>query len=257
MEDISRLLAQMRLQYIAELPSKLDETESIILKLSDTHTFSELFDELYRHIHSLKGSAGTHGLHMLSTIAHHLENSLNVTGKSHHQLDRATQDIWLEYLDLFRLGLEQAESGHENLALIEMRLETLRIRQDAKPFRCMLVDSSQSIIEINKQLLARFPFQIETCNNGYDALQRLLLEHFDLLITSTEVTMLNGQALIAALKLSETGRHHIPAILLTSRPDYVQKRNTDPDYVVQKDACFIQSLGDTIESVATKIIQTD
>jgi len=255
MEDITELLAQMRLQYIAELPSKLDGIESIILKLSDTVDFNPQFDELYREIHSLKGSAGTHGLHIISTIAHHLENSLTKTGKSSAQLDQVTQNIWLEYIDIFRLALEQIETANEIPAVIEQRLETIRMQQDDKPFRCMLVDSSLSIIEINKQLIASYPFQVEVSHNGYEALQLLMLEHFDLLVTSTEVGILNGQAMIAALKLSETGKHHVPTILLTSKPGHSHKRNTDPDYIVHKDASFIQTLGKTIDKVIQKILQ--
>jgi len=93
MEDIARLLAYLRPQYIAVLPSKLDGIESIILKLSDTVDFNPQFDELYREIHNLKGSAGTHDLHIISTIAHHLENSLTKTGKSSAPLDQATRNI--------------------------------------------------------------------------------------------------------------------------------------------------------------------
>jgi len=35
------------------------------------------------------------------------------------------------------------------------------MQQGDKPFRCILVYSSLSIIEINKQLIASYPFQVE------------------------------------------------------------------------------------------------
>ena len=80
-----------------------------------------------------------------------------------------------------------------------------------------------------------------------------MLEYFDLLITSTEVAMLNGRALIAALNLSQTGRQKTRSILLTSQKDLHCKRSTDPDCIIHKDADFLDALGKAVHKLATAI----
>jgi CheY-like chemotaxis protein len=83
--------------------------------------------------------------------------------------------------------------------------------------------------------------QLEICNNGIEALKRLLLEHFDLVITHIEAPILNGIALVAALRLSESSRD-ICSILLTSKPVKVLHSDVDPDFVIHKDKDFNDNL---------------
>lgn len=75
-----RLLQELRKSFLADLPERFDHIESLILTLlKETFPCPEYnieFEELYRHIYSLKGSAGTHDIALISHICHQFEDVL-------------------------------------------------------------------------------------------------------------------------------------------------------------------------------------
>lgn len=78
------------------------------------------------------------------------------------------------------------------------------------------------LIEYSLQKLsADFTFK----HDGLPALDSLLLNKYDLLITSLECPQLNGDALTAAVRLLHNFNKHIKVILITSRvPDQINNK---------------------------------
>ena len=60
-----RLLRELRISFLIDMPDRLDEIESLVLNLEQdqrsSQTTGPVYDELYGNLHSIKGSAGTHG----------------------------------------------------------------------------------------------------------------------------------------------------------------------------------------------------
>lgn len=242
----------MRQQYLADLPERLDDIEASILELENTDQFQQVFEKLYRDTHSLKGSAGTHGLHIITTIAHHLESNLNYVGNDQAKFTPQHQGTWLKFIDLFRNALSCIERGIENFSDIEQELERLRLHSTEKPFRCLLVESSSANAALIKKIMADLPIHIEISHNSYEALHRLLLENFDLLISGTQMPVLNGHALIAALKLSGSVSKNLTTVLLSSDPVDVCDSRISPDYIILRDLDFITNFHTTVNSIITK-----
>ena len=246
MKDISAFLADIRNQFITDLPARLDTMETLVLTLEKAGNFDSSFEELYRTAHSLKGSAGIHGLHILSTIAHHLENELTYIGSQNKNNGHLQTDKLLNNIDLSRQALEQIRCGNNDFTDIEQRLEQQYLVNGDHYSRVLLLESSQVISKMIEQVLSAYPVQLETCDNGYTALQRLLLEPFDIVISHIEAPMLNGIALIAALRLSDPCRN-ITSILLTAKTQRPLNRDIDPDYIVLKNENFIDNFAKVIE----------
>lgn len=100
LDTAQQILLQLRETFLEELPDRCDDIEDGILALSED-TDGEHFQRLYREVHSLKGSAGTHGVQPISTICHQLEDSLtDAANNASHTPERI--DIYLLYLDLIR-----------------------------------------------------------------------------------------------------------------------------------------------------------
>ena len=244
------MLAELRKAFLAELPLRLDEIEQLVLTLSQPDTFRENFETVYRHIHSLKGSAGTHGLHIISTICHNMEDTLNGVVSAGTHMDNETINNCLAYIDLLRKTLLQIKSSFDDYAEIERDLDKLRNRSISDNYHGLIVITSQLHKQICLSAFEEHPVSFTSVSNGYEALGRLLTERFDILITNMELPMLHGIALVGAVRLSSTINKRIPSVLLTSHPPKSLVRYTDPDYVVSKDSNMLV----TVTSIANEIM---
>ena len=73
-EKFDAELAAERDSYLRELLSNLEELETVILDLSGTDKETEQTRMLARQIHTIKGTAGSLGLDLLSAAAHRMED---------------------------------------------------------------------------------------------------------------------------------------------------------------------------------------
>ena len=247
-KDIQALLAGLRAGFLDELPDRLGEIERLVLGCQQSANGKEKFDDLYRQVHSLKGSGGTHGLHILSTICHSFEDSLKRDGSPSGQSAKR----WLDYVDLLRranalLGLESADfSG------IQAELERLRAEEAGAELSVLLVVVSPSMQQLCQDVWRDFPAVFALAEDGYQALGRLLHESFDVLICSRQLPGLSGDALIAALKLSGASSATARTLLLTSGAAEARARSSDPDFIVQKDHKMVENLHRIASQLAGK-----
>lgn len=74
----TELLAELQRGYLAALPNQFDELELRVLAFEKTPSDREIYSNLFQRIHSLKGSAGTYGSHIVTWICHPLEDELTL-----------------------------------------------------------------------------------------------------------------------------------------------------------------------------------
>ena len=250
--DINVLLADLKKGFISDMPVRLDEMESLILMLENEQSFHENYENLYRHTHSLKGTAGSYGLHLITSICHSLEDALNETKGGYKAFLQFGIDYWLEYIDLMRLVLADLNAGKENLSKHEEQLRKLQSKHIGGGnfhAHCLVVTNSSVYENILTSGFAHEGIKFSFCNDGYEAMGRLLTESFDILISDLEVPMLNGLALFGSLRLSDCKNKHIKTILLTSQQNNKYSRQTDPDYVIKKDKAFSRNLTDAMNTI--------
>lgn len=242
-DALQQMLQQLRNNFLEDIPEELDRLGLLLVKMERNEANNESFNEFYRIIHSLKGSGSTFGLHIIATICHQLENLLNTTGggtKFTPELTTAS----LNYVDLLRAATVQLQTDNKNFFQIEMQLDKLNKQLAQKLFTVLLVDDSRLNTNIYLEILAEFPLKTAVMHDGPNALTRALTEPFDLLITSNEIPILSGIAIIGALKLSSSRNRNIKTILVTSNQNMSVKnsRVTDTDFIVFKDEKLAQNL---------------
>jgi len=233
-----------RASYIDELPAKIDHIEQLILQCEGTNPANEISEQLYRDVHSLKGTAGTYGLQIITTICHHLEDQLGHFNESYVA-------TCLHFIDLMRLTTEtiaNASDPNPSFSEIEIQLYKLQ-KQLAKNKKLgVIVDSFRLNAMMLTCILEPYPVKITIMDDGLKALSRLLFEKFDFLITSREVPSLNGAALISALRTSDSANKNIKSIILTSKLDNSYFTGCQPDITVIKDTNLSKNLANAIES---------
>ena len=197
--DVQAMLRQLRVGYVAELGDKLDEIEVALLALEDSARFARGFEDSYRRVHSLKGSAGTYGIPIISKICHQLEEFLSLSADAPDKVSRTVLDQCLAHVDLMRQAREMVSRGAEHFQEIEEKLEILRAFLLGNRYSVMVVETSKVNVRLCSEIMSGFPLHLTILDNGVHALDRLLHERYHILITGYEVKMVSGLALVAAV----------------------------------------------------------
>jgi chemotaxis protein histidine kinase CheA len=220
MDAFQALLAGMRQEFLGELPERCDRIDDLVLTLEVSPNDREAFNELYRSVHSLKGSGGTHGLSIITTLCHQLENLISETD-SRRGFGEAFATRALAYVDLLRQVETIARQDKPDYSAIETELEVLRQLTLQRRKAGLIAESSTMMAGLYQKALETLPLQLTVVDNGLMALGRLLHEPFDFVIVGGELKELNGLAMMAALRTAHARNQHVPAILISSRRDSI------------------------------------
>jgi CheY-like chemotaxis protein len=234
MENVKAMLAVLRDNYLRDLPAHIDDIEQIVLTLERTGFQLESCQELYRQVHSLKGSGGTYDVSFISDICHPFEDLLSQLIEQPKGLPGFGSTA-LAYIDLMRKACFSYTARLEPSAELISALHALRQSVSNTLYSALVVDSSEVVTGILRDILLSFGFRVEVLQDGYQALGRLLSEPFDVLVTGLELPRLNGIALISAVQKSGSRSAKVSTVLLTTsdqideqvRPDYILKKNSD------------------------------
>lgn len=247
MGNFQALLDGLRKEFLAELPERCDSCDELILALEKTPGGREAFNELYRGVHSLKGSGGTHGLVIVTTLCHQLETLLS-EAEAQRNFDATFATRALAYVDLLRRVETAAYADKPDYSSIEADLGALRKLTLKRRKAGLIVESSSVMTGLYQKALESMPLQLTLVDNGLAALARLLHEPYDFIIVGGELKNLNGTALMAALRNVRTRNQNIHAILVSS------KRDAIPDYArfsatLPRDKGLANNLVDAVRSV--------
>lgn len=242
-----KLLKQLRDDYVNELPSQCDEIENIILSLAGS--FREQYEELYRRVHSMKGSAGVHGLMIVTSICHNFEERLNVLEMAGGDVAKSDIDLFLRHVDLVRSAQAIAANEGSDFSQIEEELQQLRKQGLQDQFPVMLVEASGYVKLLCQESLRELPVQFTVESDGLAALSLLLKNKYSLLITAREVETLNGLALINAVRTSDCINKHIPVVMLTSSHSLPANQAIKPDYIVSRNTELADSLPKIVQEI--------
>lgn len=252
MRNATELLEKLKQGFVSDLPDRINDIEADILALARSSGFPEDFHEAYRKIHSLKGSGGMHGLPVITTICHQLEDVISLVDGVPEQYTIELQNRLLAYVDLLRQSQALIAQGKSDFSVITDKLHALLNSYSAHRGRVLIVDASKVTQEMCAHAVEQVNAESVVMDDGYQALARLLTEKFDVLITGVEIGMLSGPAMISAIKISGGVNRDIPAIVITSSSAGAQapKRRSDPTLVVKKG----RDLTDRIQAEVNKLL---
>lgn len=231
--DMAAVLAEMQATFLDELPERCNRVETQMLNLESG--VDGAFDELYRLVHSLKGAGGTFGLPLITTICHQFENWI---GETSGRWGKHQVNVGLGYIDLLRRFAAREGRTDTAIAQLEDALERLRQQRSQGRSSVLLVEPSEVTRKLYQGVFASKSIRVLAVSRGLDALESLLHEPVDLLVTSRELPDLNALAVVAALREAHTRNSDIPVILVSSSlapvPDYLRigsKLARDPKLV--------------------------
>lgn len=246
--SVDRIDETFRLLFRDELPERIAALEKQLDSLLTAGSGDEQFNAFYRGVHNVKGNAATFGFHALVSVCHRLEDLLKYTAPAARAGEPVFRRSCLALLDLMH---EAAGEGEDVLERVQARLAELKTECAQRPRRALLIGDSRATMALCQQILERRRYEVVLVRDGYMALHRALTEPFEILITTGETKLLRGEALIAALRLSDSRNQHALAVVLTSGDAHARehKRNTDPDLVLARDTRLIEELESVLAGI--------
>lgn len=249
---VQDLLQEFRLSFLAELPERLDNIEQLVLAMeSGGEGARDTFNALYRGVHSIKGSGGTFGLHIITSICHNLEDYLNQAPLAPPQFNRVFIDNCLNFIDLIRAAVEVANSGSSDFSVIEGKLSALHDSVFLRKLSALVVVNSKLTRSMCHEVLQSAGIRYVDESDGLAALQRALSQRFDFILLSSELALLKGEALIASLRLSAYENKRVKAIMISSSgaTESRRKRDIDPDFILLRNAQLLPELSRVVKEI--------
>jgi len=249
------MLNELREAYIAGFSNHLEEMESILISLEkNTGEYKENYESLYRKAHNLKGSGGTNGFYIITNICHQFEDFISESLSVESAISPEATDIAFSYLDLLKETHGLIEEETTDFSPIVVKLEKIKSTESGSRLRCLFVGESNHVYgKMCQQVLIDNNVKFSTSDNGMTALQRLIHEQFDFLITSKENADLNGMAIIAALQYSNGSNRHIRTILMTSDAQVGFGGDVKPDFIVLKNREFAENLERALDKIGKEV----
>lgn len=111
---------------------------------------------------------------------------------------------------------------------------------DPGPLRILVVDDDPAMREMLTRMLMRHHATVRQAVNGYDALQKICVDHYDLVISDIRMPEMDGMSLLQWIKrqsphlevIMMTGYHHADMVLQAMREgaaDYLSKPFTSKE----------------------------
>ena len=123
--QIEEVLQKMRVAYVANLPQRLDTMEALLVELKKGEDYESTYENLHRAIHSLKGTAGTYGVQIISSICQPFEDYLTAAHEDGSGVSDQQINTCMCFIDLLRRARNQVETGRESFPEIEASLAAI------------------------------------------------------------------------------------------------------------------------------------
>lgn len=104
MEDITNIMDDVEIvkEFLVESGDHLDDIESKILQLEENPENTDIINNIFRPIHSMKGSAGFLGMKDIGKVSHELETLLDEARKNKLKITHEIIEILIEGIDILK-----------------------------------------------------------------------------------------------------------------------------------------------------------
>lgn len=211
--SVADILEHLREGFLEDMPLRIDKIEKQVMSSESANRY----DELFRMVHSLKGTAGSYNFHVITKIAHNMEDVMLSLMQQNKFGTPATVELLLRFIDILRETTDSLISSEPAPLDIDERLEFLRLKIFKEKINILVVEPSKLYKNMVEYSLENISANFTFLDDGLAALDNLLLNKYDLLISSLECPRLNGDALVAALRLVHNFNNKIKVILISSR----------------------------------------
>ena len=234
---------ELQKEFLKCVPETISTIENYVLSLEREKFNLSILRNMKGEIHSLKGSAGSYNMNILSTICHKFEDYISEGDEDIFWEDSNNIDTILSFIDLLRTCCRAyVFNDEEKFFNIKKKLNQLTKNAENTGKHILIVEGSKTIAIKLGYFCKERNFIVAYAKDGYEALGRLLHERFDYLITSVQVIPLDGISLIKTIKMIDSNSKNIKTILISSEDKIFNNIEDVIDYKLLKDGALLENL---------------
>ena len=113
--------------FIVETKDILDKIDNDFLSLEETPDNLPLLNEIFRHVHTIKGTGSFLGFHQLTSVTHVAEDLLNLLRKGEKTITTEIMDGLLSFVDILKVLLDDIDK--KNLVPREINTVKSELKQ--------------------------------------------------------------------------------------------------------------------------------
>lgn len=240
------ILQGLRLNFLEIVVNHCQDLEVLIVQLQEADKSSPAFEEIFRIVHSLKGSGGTHGVQLVTKVCHYIEDVL--VDPTIAQFQEATIDRLLAFVDILKAIPSNEPSRHGQVCpQLQTQLDALKETTLSSKITVVLLEPSRSLRLFLHDMLVEMGFQVIVLQSSLQALQRLIHDPVDLMILTYENADLNGAAIVSAIRANRSINEIVPAVILSSQPSL--SLPISGVFIVQRTKNLHLALQQTVENI--------
>lgn len=221
-----------KIETLEEIQDNLERYYVILRDLESGYEFSDVFNELFRIVHSVKGNATSAGFAPFATLVHKLENKLiaykdnKIVYSSHWvQMLALCLSTFQETVDKLKVDLNTPLDFHD----IEVTIESFDGKKEIEEFdvsekktlNFLVVDDEVEITDsIEDGLRFSFDCEVTKVHDGQNALDLCSQHLYDIIITDFKMPKINGLKFIELLREGGSLNSNTPIVFASGfNPD--------------------------------------
>lgn len=173
---------ELLLDFVTEATELLEQVDQDLVSLEGAPENTELLNNVFRAMHTIKGSGSFLGLTRLCEFTHAAEDALNVLRKGQAELDASTMDVLLLAIDVvkrqttaIREGIEPEEGPAEVVrALQSVGNGSVKHAQTTGAASAVAGSTTtvagEEVLELSASKLDLLPFMVDDLLSGLDEL---------------------------------------------------------------------------------------
>jgi two-component system, chemotaxis family, sensor kinase CheA len=150
---------QLRESFAEETKDLINELESVLLSIDNEAVSTDVIDQIFRNVHTIKGSGGMLGFEKVLAVTHDLEDIYDKVRSGNLNFTVALKDISLETIDVLKVLLQNKEqlSSHDHIRFEDLcrRIHLFDVVKDTSD------DTSSSVFIQEATLSSNLTYYIE------------------------------------------------------------------------------------------------
>jgi len=204
-----------------EVMNKLQYMEDALLDVQGGFYDNENIKEIFRSIHTVKGTADLLGMIDVVSITHKAEDLLVEIREGKLKLDNELCNLFLDLkkfivilVDNLLNGIELDSAARDLVVQFESQLLS-HMPQDESLKTILVIDESFIVRKQIKKLAEDQGYFVITASNGVDGFKKFNNNHVNLIISDVDTPLVDGLGMIKKIKI-ESKYQDLPVVLLVT-----------------------------------------